>query len=46
MALIDSEAARSAVPRVLEIMAGELGWDQRRCAEETQLAELRLSEGL
>ena len=46
LALVDSEAARSAVPRVLEIMAEELGWDQRRCAEEIQLAELRLSEGL
>jgi glycerol-3-phosphate dehydrogenase len=46
LALIDNAAARSAVPRVLEIMAEELGWDQRRCAEETQLAVQRLSEGL
>lgn len=46
LALIDVAAARSAAPRVLEIMAEELGWDQRRCDEELEFAEQRLNEGL
>ncbi len=46
LALIDVAAARSAAPRVLEIMAEELGWDEQRCNEERQFTEQRLSEGL
>ena len=46
LALVDSEAAKLAAPRVLEIMAEELGWDQRRCEEESLLTEMRLTEAL
>ncbi|MGK2905510.1 MAG: FAD-dependent oxidoreductase [Desulfuromonadales bacterium] len=46
LALLDTAAAKQAAPRVLEIMAEELGWDQRRCDEETLLTEERLSEAL
>jgi len=46
LARLDIAAARTAAPRVLEIMAEELGWDQRRCKEERQITEQRLSEGL
>ncbi len=46
LALLDSEAARRTVPRVLELMAKELDWDQQRCAEESQLSEKRLTEAL
>lgn len=46
LALLDTEATRLAVPRVLEIMAEELGWDQQRCELETQLTEKRLTEAL
>ncbi len=46
LALLDTEATRVAVPRVLEIMAEELGWDQQRCELETQLTEKRLTEAL
>ncbi|MDT8443417.1 MAG: FAD-dependent oxidoreductase [Desulfuromonadales bacterium] len=46
LALLDTEAAKQAAPRVLEIMAEELGWDQRRCEEEAFLTEQRLSEAL
>ncbi|MEA3361912.1 MAG: FAD-dependent oxidoreductase [Thermodesulfobacteriota bacterium] len=46
LALLDTEAAKQAVPRTIEIMAAELGWDQNRCEEERKLAEKRLTEAL
>jgi len=46
LALLDTEAAKQAAPRVLEIMAEELGWDEQRCTEEKQLVEKRLTEAL
>lgn len=46
LALLDTEAARQAVPKVMEIMAKELGWDKQRCDEETLLTEKRLDEAL
>jgi len=46
LALLDTEAAKQAAPRVLEIMAEELGWDEQRCAEEKQLVDKRLTEAL
>ena len=46
LALLDTEAARQAAPRVLEIMAGELAWDRPRCEAEARLTEQRLSEAL
>jgi glycerol-3-phosphate dehydrogenase len=36
LALLDLEAARVAVPFVLETMAGELGWDEGKLAKERQ----------
>ena len=46
LALLDTGAARQAAPRVLSLMARELGWDQRRIAEEIALTNRRLSEAL
>ena len=46
LALLDTEAAKQAAPRVLEIMAKELEWDEQRCTEEKQLVEKRLTEAL
>jgi glycerol-3-phosphate dehydrogenase len=46
LALLDTESARLALPRVLEIMAAELSWDQKRCKAETLVAEKRLAEAL
>ncbi len=46
LALLDTEAARQAIPRVLEIMGHELGWNQERIKEEAELAEKRLTQGL
>lgn len=46
LALLDTQAAKQAVPRVLDIMAKELNWDQKRCVEEAEWTEQRLSEAL
>ncbi|MDA3902985.1 MAG: FAD-dependent oxidoreductase [Desulfuromusa sp.] len=46
LALLDTEAAKQAVPRTLEIMATELGWDQQRREEEAVWAEQRLTDAL
>lgn len=46
LARLDTAAARLAVPRVLEIMAAELDWDEQRRAEEIALTEKRFAEGL
>lgn len=46
LALLDTAAARLAVPRLLEIMTAELGWDKQRREEEIALTERRLFEGL
>jgi glycerol-3-phosphate dehydrogenase len=42
LALLDSAAAQAALPRVVELMAAELGWGQQRCHEEIALAGHRL----
>ncbi|MFT3963272.1 FAD-dependent oxidoreductase [Propionivibrio sp.] len=42
LAILDNAAARAAVPRVVELMAGELGWDGERRRQETELAMERL----
>ncbi|PHH74712.1 hypothetical protein CDD82_4808 [Ophiocordyceps australis] len=34
LAFLDTQAALRALPRVIDIMAGELGWDAARCAHE------------
>jgi glycerol-3-phosphate dehydrogenase len=46
LALLDTGAARQAAPRVLAIMAEELGWDRERCEAEARLTEQRLSDAL
>ena len=46
LALVDLAAARAVLPRVIEIMAGELGWDAQRCANERTLASQRLEIAL
>ncbi|MBN1957382.1 MAG: FAD-dependent oxidoreductase [Desulfuromonadales bacterium] len=46
LALLDTEASKSVLPRVLEIMAKELGWDEQRRQEEQLWTEERLSEAL
>ena len=46
LALVDLSAAKSALPRVIDIMAKELGWNSERCAEERRQAELRLDTAL
>jgi len=46
LALLDTDAARKAIPRTLEIMGAELGWDRSRCEQERLLTNQRLSEAL
>ena len=46
LARLNSRAAKEAAPRVLELMAVELGWDQKRCDEEKRLTDVRLTEAL
>lgn len=43
LAMLDSAAAQAAAPRVIELMAAELGWDQKRCGEEAALTGQRLN---
>ncbi|MDR0439520.1 MAG: FAD-dependent oxidoreductase [Candidatus Accumulibacter sp.] len=42
LAILDNAAAQAAVPRVVELMAGELGWDGERRRQEAELAMERL----
>ncbi|GAB4167671.1 MAG: FAD-dependent oxidoreductase [Geothermobacteraceae bacterium] len=46
LALLDLEAARQATPRVIELMAAELGWDTDRCRNEADMVAERLNQGL
>lgn len=46
LALLDTDAARQAIPRVAEIMAAELDWDQKKREEEMAWTEKRLGEAL
>ena len=43
LALLDNAAAKAALPRVVELMAAELGWAAARSAEELALGMLRLN---
>jgi glycerol-3-phosphate dehydrogenase len=43
LAFLDRQAARAAAPRVIELLAGEFGWDRRRRDEEAAEAEQRLT---
>ncbi len=42
MALLDRAAAARAIPRVVDLMAEELGWSRDRCHRETVIAEERI----
>jgi len=42
LALLDKAAAIVALPRVVELMANELGWNQQRRDEEREMSLLRL----
>ena len=42
LAILDNAAAQAALPRVVELMAGERGWDGERCRQETDRAMERL----
>ncbi len=46
LAIVDTRAARTATPRILELMAAELGWNKQRCDEETQRTTRLLDEGI
>ncbi len=46
LALVDQAATRNAAPRVIELMAAELGWDAQRRQLETDLVARRLDEAL
>ena len=46
LALVDLAAARAALPRVIDIMAKELGWDATRLEKERATAEERLGAAL
>ncbi|PKU25756.1 FAD-dependent oxidoreductase [Telmatospirillum siberiense] len=46
LALVDRQAAIHAAPRILAIMASELGWDSARRASEKALLDQRLAEAL
>ncbi len=43
LALLDRAAALAALPRVIELLAPELSWDEARRGEERRLAEERLT---
>jgi len=46
LALLDRDAALTALPRVIELMAVELDWGAQRQAEELRIARQRLTEAL
>lgn len=46
LALVDIDAAKAAAPRVIALMAGELGWDDARREQERDHLHHRLTEAL
>merc|ERR1719428_1333826 len=44
LAFVNSTAARLSLPRVVEIMQAEFGWDEARAATEMKDAELLLAQ--
>jgi glycerol-3-phosphate dehydrogenase len=42
LAILDNAAAQATVARVVDLMAGEQGWDGNRCQQETEMALERL----
>lgn len=43
MALVDTSAAKAALPRVIELMAAELEWPPERCRDESETCMQRLN---
>lgn len=43
LALLDKDAAIAALPRVIELMANELGWNRQRRDEEREISLQRLA---
>ncbi|HKL27512.1 MAG TPA: FAD-dependent oxidoreductase [Desulfuromonadales bacterium] len=46
LALVDNQAAQMALPRVIELMAEELAWDEKRQKQEIRLAMSRLEDSI
>jgi glycerol-3-phosphate dehydrogenase len=46
LAILDTAAAHIALPRVIELMAMELGWDRQHCDAETHRARTLLDQGI
>ncbi len=46
LALVDLVAAKTVLPRVIDIMANELGWNTERQRNEHYIAEQRLAVAL
>ncbi|MGD8352726.1 MAG: FAD-dependent oxidoreductase [Pseudomonadota bacterium] len=46
LALLDKEAAGNAAPRVIELMALELGWDRDHKQRELEEVKMRLKKGI
>jgi glycerol-3-phosphate dehydrogenase len=46
LALLDNAAAQAALPRVVQLCAAELGWDEARCQEEIAMGMHRLTTGI
>jgi glycerol-3-phosphate dehydrogenase len=46
LAILDNAAAQAALPRVVELMANELGWDDERRRLETEVALERLRSSI
>lgn len=44
LAFLNVEACREAVPRVIEIMADELGWDEERISKEERRVDVLFAE--
>jgi glycerol-3-phosphate dehydrogenase len=46
LALLDNAAAKAALPRIVELMAREHGWDQTRREREMTEAMQRLNDAI
>lgn len=46
LAILDAQAVRRALPKVIELMAKEHNWDQQRCNQEEAMAAERLAQGI
>lgn len=46
LALLDTEASKQTTGRVIDLLANELGWDEKRCQEERLWTKERLDKAL